>query len=370
MTTFQYLQSLKYEGQKREAQEAEDRRRTQSMEDKQMALLDAEIANMQSDSGGPNEGVRQQAQSAATEYLGKWNKALSSAEGMYSSAISEVGKAGELIDKAYGEMGRLDEVAGDIEKEWSTFKSDFQGTQQDLLSGAQEGIEQRGELRRSFMDLTKADYEGAAGRAQADVSGMAERGRQAEAMKLQGMGIDPTSGRSRSLMRSSRNQEALAGAMAGNKARMDEKSRVAGLTAQGMQLIDPTKDISAASQIQQMSSNLLAQRANMATTKAGFQTDLAKSRGALATTTANIAGGQAKNIAGQYGDYGAGQQGIAYANAPTGGASSRGPMTVSGYAGSIGVTGFESQDRELSGNLRTHLDTVKRGQALKAKLYG
>lgn len=371
MSTFGYLQNLKYQGQMRDAQAAEDRRRTQAMEDKQMALMDAEIANLGKDADGTaNEAVRKQAQKAANLYLGKWNESLTAAEGMYSGALARVDEAGKLIDKAYENLGDIDKVSEDVAAEWNTFKSDFSGIQKSLVGGAEEAIGQRGELRRSFMDLTKGDEEGAAGRAMADVAGVSERGRQAEAMRLSGMGIDPTSGRGRSAMVESRNTEALNAAMAGNRARIDERNRVAGLTAQGLQLIDPSKDISAASQIQNLSSNLLAQRSGMALTKAGLQTDLAGAKGNLATTTANIASGQARDIAGQYGEFGAGQQGIAYANTANTTAAGGGDNTVGGYASSIGVSGFEGQRQPLTDKLRTHLDSAKKTQSMRTQFYG
>jgi hypothetical protein len=242
--------------------------------------------------------------------------------------------------------------------------------QGELLEGGREALGMRGELRRSFMDMTKSDEEGAAGRAMADVSGIAERGRQAEAMKLQGMGIDPTSGRSRSLMRESRNQEALAGGLAANKARLAEKERAASLTAQGLQLIDPGQDITAAGQIQKLSSDLLAQRSQMALSKAGMAGDLARSRGTLATTKANIGSGIARDIAAPMGEYGAAQRGLELANTGASTAPGGGGQTVSSYAASIGARGFETSDRAISDKLAKHVTGQKKAQDMYAKYYG
>jgi hypothetical protein len=235
---------------------------------------------------------------------------------MYSSAIADVDAAGAMIDKASGDLGALDTIGDEIKDEWESFKTDFEGVQGDLVGGAREAITNRGELRKSFMDQLESDEEGAAGRAMADVSGAAERGRQAESMRLSGLGIDPTSGRSRSMMRESRNQEALSGTIAGNVARRGEKDRVAGLTATGLQLMDPSADIGAATQIQNLSQNLLTQRSNMAVTKAGLQTDLAGSRANLSQARGNLAEGVSR-IGEQYGDYGGAQKGIQYANTAT-----------------------------------------------------
>ncbi len=313
MSTLGYLKAARERYQRGLREQAEDRRRTQALEDKQMALLDAEIAALQQDQPGTgNAAVAQQAQQQASEYLSKWNQTLQKAEGVYSSAISDVDKAGNLIDRAYTDLGELDAVGQDIKGEWENFQQEFGGMKGELLEGGREAMGMRSDLRRQFMDLATADEEGAAGRAMADVAGAAERGRQAEAMRLSSLGIDPTSGRARSFMRMSRDQEALSGAMAAGKARREEKDRVTGLTAQGLQLIDPSKDISAATQIQQMSGDLLAQRSQMATTKAGLQTQLAGARGDLASTRTRVGSGMARDIGQQYGEYGAAQQGIAY----------------------------------------------------------
>lgn len=302
---------------KRRQEAAEESRltsRAEAMENKQMQLLDAEIANL--GAGGVNEAVRKQASDAATEYLGKWNQTLSDAQGVYSNAISETNKAGELIDRAYGDLDELDAVGAEVKSEWDTFKKDFGGAQGAFLQESMDSLGDRKTLRRSFMDLAKGDYEGVSSRAMTDVAGQAESGRQAEAMRLQGLGIDPTSGKARTFMQESRDAEGLNKVMAANKARLGEKDRVAGITAQGLELIDPTKDLNAATQIQSLSSDLLAQRTNMATTKAGLATNLAQSRTAVGGTLANI-GTSMANVGSQYGEYGAAQQGVAQANTAT-----------------------------------------------------
>ncbi len=370
MTTFSYLRQLKYENEQEKRRQEEAERRARMMEDKQMQLLDAQIAEMQNQPGGVNAQVREQAAKEAANYLGKWNNILQKAEGVYSTAISDVDKAGNLIDRAYGDLGKLDEISADVSAEWDSFKNEFGGMKSDFLGAASDSLADRGTLRRQFMDLTRMDQEGAAGRAMADVAGQAEAGRRAEAMRLQGLGIDPTSGRYRSLMQESRDREALGKTMAGNKARLEEKNRVAGLTAKGLELIDPTKDLGAATQIQQLSNDLLGQRTNIATTRAGLATDLARSRGALATTRSNIAGDLATRIGGQYGEYGAAQRGVQYAN--TGTASSpSGAMTAGEYAKQVGATVIGSgANRPLTDTIRAHLDAQAKAKAAHDRYYG
>lgn len=313
MTTEQWIINQGRKNRQLEVERKAQVQRTSDMEDMQMQLLQAEINNMQG--GGVNEQVRQEAQKQASDYLGKWNASLNKAEGLYSTAISEVTKAGSLIDRAYGDLDDLDEISAEVEGEWTSFKEQFGGIQDDLLRSGGQSLLDRNKLQRQFMDLAKPDYEGVSGRAMTDVAGQAEQGRQAEARRLQDLGIDPTSGKYRTMMNESRTNQSVGGAMAANQARAGEKERITGITAKGMELIDPTKDINAATQIQTLSSNLLAQRSNLATTKAGMKTGLAQSRGNLATTVANIGTSQA-NIGAQYGNYGAGQQGIAYGNTP------------------------------------------------------
>jgi hypothetical protein len=308
------MEAQKY---KRHQEDIEQKRltaRAESMEDKQMQLLDAEIANL--GSGGMSDEARKQASDAATEYLGKWNSMLDQSQGVFSTAISELGKAGELIDRSYSSLGDLDEIGSDIKTEWDTFKQDFGGTQKRFLDEAGQSLTDRGTLRRSFMDLAKGDYEGESSRAMTDVAGKAEQGRQAEAMRMQGLGIDPTSGRARTFMQESRDREGLSQVMAGNKARLEEKERVAGITAEGLSLIDPTKDLAAASQIQGMSANLLSQRSNLATTKAGLATDLARSRTDVGRSMTNV-GANVADVGSQYGEFGAAQLGVSQSGSAT-----------------------------------------------------
>lgn len=147
---------------------------------------------------------------------------------MYNAAIGEISKAQTMVGDAYKDIDQnLGSMSEDIKSEWQNMKTRWGGIQNDLVNQAKGDITDRNQLKRQFMDLTRGDEEGASGRAMADVGSQAEAGRQAEAMRLAGLGIDPTSGRARSYMNTSRNQEALDKAMAGNKTRLAEKDRVA-----------------------------------------------------------------------------------------------------------------------------------------------
>lgn len=285
-------------------------------EDLQLELLRKEISNMDDQSAG-NAEVSAEATKMSKKYLSQWNTDLKKAGGMYNSAISEIGTARGQIAGAYKDVtASLGSMGEDMKSEWESMKTEYSGIKGDLISGAREDMGNRSELTRQFMDLTKADYEGASGRAMADVAAQSEAGRQSEAMRMSGLGVDPTSGRSRSFMRTSRNDEALNKAMAGNTARLDEKERVSGLTAKGLELIDPTKNINAATGIQDLQNNLLTTRANMSTNLADIQGRLSGHTANLAGQQGNLAGSYAQNIAAPKGEMGAAQLGVSQATRP------------------------------------------------------
>lgn len=280
------------------------------LEELQLELLRAEVANIKSQGQGDAELSRQSGE-MAKDYLNQWNEGLKKTGKMYNTAIDKIGTAEGMVGKAYKDVSTsLGEMSGDIKSEWETMKSDYQGIKGDLIGSAKEGLTQRGELRRQFMGLTRMDEEGAAGRAMADVSAQSEAGRKSEAMRLAGLGIDPASGRARSLMRTSRSDEALGKAMAANKARLMEKDRVAGLTAKGMELIDPTQDVNTAAAIQSMQNNLLSTRSNLEVSRANVQGNLASTTANLAGQRGQLATGFAQNVVAPKGEWGATQMGI------------------------------------------------------------
>jgi hypothetical protein len=285
-------------------------------EELQLELLRKEIANMDSQSAG-NAEVSAEATEMSKKYLGEWNKGLEQAGGMFNTAIKEMGSARDYVSGAYKDVtANLGSMGEDMKSEWESMKSEYSGVKGDLIGGAKEDMANRGELTRQFMDLTKADYEGASGRAMADVASQSEAGRKAEAMRMSGLGVDPTSGRSRSFMRTSRNDEALNKAMAGNQARVGEKERVSGLTARGLELIDPTKNINAATGIQNLQNSLLTTRSNLSTNLADIQSRLAGQTGNLATQQGNLAGSFAQNVVAPKGEMGAAQLGVSQATRP------------------------------------------------------
>jgi hypothetical protein len=322
---------------------------TSELEGLQLELLKAEVANAKASNQGDAE-LSRQAGEMSKQYLDQWNKGLEQAGGMYNSAIGEITKAQGMVSDAYKDIsGNLGKMSEDIGKEWETMKTTYGDIKGDLIGATKESLGQRGELRRQFMDLTRADEEGEASRAMTDVAAMSEAGRKAEAMRLQGLGIDPTSGRGRSAMRLSRNDEVRNKVMAANKARGAEKERVAGLTAQGLQLIDPSQDINAATAIQDMQNRLLQSRSNLEVNRANVQGNLASTTANLASQRGNLATGFAQNVVAPKGDMGATQLGVSQ-----------------GARGTGGSTAPSGGSRKME----LFRQTQQRGADLRAKYYG
>jgi hypothetical protein len=323
---------------------------TDNLESMQLELLRAEIDNIKNSNAGDAELSRQSGQ-MAQNYLKQWNTGLEKAGGLYNAAIGEITKASDMVGGAYKDVSEsLGSMSQDIKNEYESMKSQWAGTKGQLQESASQDIGNRQQLTRQFMDLTRGDEEGAAGRAMADVGAQSEAGRQAEAMRLQGLGIDPTSGRARSLMRTSRSQEALGKVMAGNQARLAEKDRIAGLTATGLNLIDPTKSVNAATSIQNLENQMLASRSNLEVNRANIQGNLAGTTANLASQHGNLASGYAQNVVAPKGEMGAAQLGVSQATKP-------GPNTSAG-SGSV------------KGRPQTFADVQARGAAWKKQYYG
>jgi len=317
-------------------------------EELQLELLRKEIAAMDNQDSG-NAEVSKEAAEMSKKYLGEWNAGLEKAGGMYNAAITEIGKAQGTVADAYADVSKnMGDMSADLATEWNSMKEQWGGIQSDLVGSAQGDITDRNALKRQFMDLTRSDEEGASGRAMADVAAQSEAGRQAEAMRLSGLGIDPTSGRTRSMMTMDRNAEALNKAMAGNKARLAEKDRVAGLTAKGLELIDPTKSVDAASRIQGMSNDLLATRSNLEVNRGNTMGNLAMTSGKLAGMQGDLAGSYASNIVAPKGELGAAQLGVSQATRPA-------TQTAAGGSG---------------GRTNTFADAQAFGARLKKQYYG
>jgi hypothetical protein len=193
-------------------------------------------------------------------------------------------------------------IAADLESEWENVKGKFGGLQDQAIEMAGEEMTQRRELGRQMTKLAQPDYEGAAGRAMADVSRQAELGKQAEARRLSSLGIDPTSGRGRSAMNTIQGQEALSKATAATQARRGEKERVTGVTGQAMQLIDPSKTAQVASDIQGIKGQILGQRTGVAEAESRQAQGIAGAIGSMAGAAGSIARGMGETVTAPLGE--------------------------------------------------------------------
>jgi len=246
------------------------------------------------------------------QFLGKWNEVLQSSQGVYNQALQSFEGTYDWMTDARESANRLGDLAGTMEEEYRSFRADFAGAEQDFRLAAQEELQGRGVMRNQLMSLAQADYEGAAGRAMADVTQQGNIARQAEARRLQRLGMDPTTMQGRASMQRLAGQEATAKAMAATQARRGEKERVTGATATAMQLLDPTRMAATAMSIRGAGTELLQGAAGLRQAETGTLSGLAGQQADIARGQAGIAGGMAQNIAGQYGDVAGLMAGLQY----------------------------------------------------------
>jgi len=183
---------------------------------------------------------------------GRWVATTSPGADAFSSAISSI--------QSY--LPKVDELAQDAANEWGQYKEKFGGLQSDSIAAAREDIKSRAELISQFKGLTSnTNIESSADRAGADVASLADQARRTEARRLVGLGVDPTSGVTRSAMTGIGNQEALTTALAKNTARTGEKQRLTGATLAGISAINPNTTAGIAQNIASGSNQLLNTKA-------------------------------------------------------------------------------------------------------------
>lgn len=222
----------------------------------------------------------------ADQFLTAWNNTLMASQGVYNRALQAYEGTYDWMRDASESARRLGDLAGTVESEFQQFRTDFAGLEGEFRTAATEELGARQRMGAQMEQLATADYEGAAGRAMADVATQAEIGRQAEARRLQSLGIDPSSPRGRAVMERQRSQEMTSRAIAGNIARRGEKERVTGATATAMQLFDP-------SQMAQMAMGIRGAGTQLIQTAAGLRGAETEAMGGLARTQAAVASGMA-----------------------------------------------------------------------------
>jgi hypothetical protein len=193
-------------------------------------------------------------------------------------------------------------ISGDLETEWGNIKEKFGGLSDQAIEMAGEEMQQRRTLGKQMASLAQPDYEGAAGRAMADVTAQAEMGRQAEQRRMAGLGIDPTSGRGRSEMSSIQGQETLAKAQAATQARRGEKERVTGVTGEAMRLIDPSKTFGIAKDIQALKGDVLSQRVRIGEAEGRQQANIAGAVTGMSGAATSLARGMGETVTAPLGE--------------------------------------------------------------------
>lgn len=245
-----------------------------------------------------------------SDFLGTWGDLNQQSLKTLTSTLSGL----DTGETGYAGSEELAKLMEDVRGQATKFEETYGGIESEAVGAAREDIQARRGLTTQFQDLAKADYEGATGRAAADVRGASSRAREAEAREAMSYGVDPTSGKFGALTKKSYMDEARNQAIAMNVARRGEKERVTDVTERGLSLIDPSKSYSVAQDIQGKRVGLIDTQAGL--TKAGIAAgqEAQKGRLEMAKTKAGLAE-QITNIGRDYGSAGMTQLGIQQAQA-------------------------------------------------------
>lgn len=237
----------------------------------------------------------------AEDFLSQWNKSTAETKGVFNTAMASIDELQPYIDKmsAYGE--NINDLIQTAQTDLAAYREKYSPFETEAIETSRMALgEQRGYMEQ-LRGLSVADYKGVSGRAKADVAAESERGRRAEARTLQGFGLDPTSGRYRGSIRSSRISEALNKVLAANAARLDEKGRVAGIAQEGLRTISPAAmggDIAAGIQTGGMDYNKLIE--SFSKTGAGIKKAATEAKTAGITAGTDLASAYGKAITEPY----------------------------------------------------------------------
>ena len=242
---------------------------------------------------------------ATNGYLSTWNSLLAQVNGSFNTATQKTLDAYKYIDDAQAYLGTLDDIAGEVGAEYERYKADYSPLEATAREGASQELAARSKMVSDFGQYTTPDYEGVSSRAKADVAAEASAARRAEAMRLSGLGIDPTSGMGRSAMTSSFNTEALGRSFAGTAARQAEKERAQNATLAGLQTINPGVPANLALDIRKTGNDLKATQAGIINTGATQRSNIATAAGGLANNLGTIAANQARSVVQPVGEFGA-----------------------------------------------------------------
>lgn len=296
----------------------------------------------------------------ADQFLQAWNQTLQASQGVYNRALDAYEGTYDWMKSASESASRLGDLAGQVETEYQQFRTDFAGTEQTFRDAAGDEMGSRQRMGKQLEGLATADYEGAAGQAMADVASQSEMGRQAEARRMQSLGIDPTSSRGRALMERGRATEAGNRAIAGNMARRGEKERVTGATATAMSMFDPTQMASMAMNIRGAGTNLLQTAGGLRGAETDAMGNLARTQANVATGMAGVGESMATTIGGQQADVAGLYAGLQYGNQNQPGA------TVPGGGGAQSTADMIAARRA---GVNTSLGTVAASQPVQQSAH-
>jgi hypothetical protein len=178
MTTASVLRKMGEQYQQRLQEEQQSRARQGELETMQMDLMRGEVSAMQSQAAA-QQAAAKSAAPLAKKYMKMWQGSLKSTQGMYNQAMQGVSRGWEAIDKLQSQQFDFSKLTEDLETEWNNVKDKFGGLTDQAIQMAGEEMTQRRALGKQLTSLAQPDYEGAAGRAMADVTAQAEMGRQA-----------------------------------------------------------------------------------------------------------------------------------------------------------------------------------------------
>lgn len=281
----------------------------------QNQLIQAEIDRVKKQ----GQLTRQQGEAASkmsAQFLDQWNKGLQNLTGMYNVATEQIAKSYGYLDDAKAAASGMDDVIAQVNNDWSQYRDTFDPLQGESIDTAREGLMTERELMGTIRDLNRADYEGVAGSAKADVAAESERGRQAQQREMQGLGVDPTSGNYQNSMRRSRANEAINKVLAGNMARLNEKNRLTGVATTGLSVIDPSRAYGIAGDISRGSREYAGMVSGLEGTKVNAMTGIANSAAQLANAQTGVANSYGGNVTRPASEMYASTMGTALASSP------------------------------------------------------
>lgn len=197
--------------------------------------------------------------SLANSWTRLWLGELDTTKGFYSDSNASI--------DAYGK------TADTLAREYQAYEEKFGPMRDQLLELAGVDMGRREQLAEQFMQVARADYEGEAGRAAASVAHQTENARGQLRRTL-----GPTNrAQYADQMTRLAAEEAKNKVLAATQAKLAEKDRVAGLSTTGIQLFDPVRTTTAATNIESGKNELLLKQA-------GVLGDVAQMKGSLAAS--------------------------------------------------------------------------------------